>query len=42
MFDFEESDGGRDGAREGSGDGGRVRDATTSAEMIQGLADIHI
>ena len=42
MFDFEESDGGRDGVREGSGDDERVRDATTSAEMIQGLADIHI
>jgi hypothetical protein len=42
MFDFEESDGGRDGAKEGSGDDEHVRDATTSEEIIQGLADISI
>jgi hypothetical protein len=42
MFDFEESDGGRDGAKEGSGGDESLRDATTSAEIIQGLADISL
>jgi hypothetical protein len=42
MFDFDDSDGGKDAAKEGSGDDEHVRDATTSGEIIQGLADISI